>query len=218
MSTRATYQFKADKKDYSAGATIYIHYDGYPEGAAAYFHAMLIAENQRGGLVTRFIRANELAELTDSHEAHGDTEYRYTVTNQNGGPNATLSAKARVWHKNERDGWRDIWDGSLCGFIAANAGMIEDFTPWQQVVLPYGHKPWLNEKAASRLLTGERGAMRTLQIWDRPDNPSPRWGANWQKQAETVKAIVDAFPALRTDDTDRYVATIGEKMLEPTEA
>lgn len=78
MSTRATYRF-IPCDDWVPDTTIYIHYDGYPEGAAHFIASMLAQENLRGGWPCMFIRANELAELTKSHESHGDTEYRYDL-------------------------------------------------------------------------------------------------------------------------------------------
>lgn len=79
MSTRATY-----KIDFT---TFYIHHDGYPEGAAEYFEAALkfrdtcdIDRAPNASFADDFMRANDRAELTESHDAHGDTEYRYTVT------------------------------------------------------------------------------------------------------------------------------------------
>ena len=86
MATRATYQID----DF----TFYSHWDGYPSGAAARFWNMVDAmtqpetgdrskiaalENRRGGAAFAFIRGNMDAEPTDGHDAHGDTEYRYTV-------------------------------------------------------------------------------------------------------------------------------------------
>lgn len=68
MSTRATYHFP--------DVTVYIHFDGYPDGAAEYFHAAM--QDERGSWGTRFIRRNELAEITGGE--HSDTEYRYTVS------------------------------------------------------------------------------------------------------------------------------------------
>lgn len=73
MSTRATYKFMSPGRP---PVTVYIHHDGHPEGAATYVAAALAlgpltAEN--------FIRANKRAEITGGHDAHGDTEYRYTL-------------------------------------------------------------------------------------------------------------------------------------------
>lgn len=78
MSTRATYLFQAT--DHTPAVCFYIHYDGYPQGAACYFRKMIACDNSRGGMPARFIRANDLAEFTTRHEAHGDTEYRYTLS------------------------------------------------------------------------------------------------------------------------------------------
>lgn len=97
MSTRATYKID--------GVTFYIHHDGYPEGAASYFDAMLKAsleledcgyERSRyaGGYAEQFLRANDRAEFTHSHEMHGDTEYRY---NLDGRGNLTAYKRTSGW-------------------------------------------------------------------------------------------------------------------------
>jgi len=83
MATRATYKI---------GRTVYYcHWDGYREGAAIRFAKMVAAltvacerehdgiEDRRGGFEYAFIRGNMDAEPTQSHDAHGDTEYRYTL-------------------------------------------------------------------------------------------------------------------------------------------
>jgi hypothetical protein len=88
MSTRATYQFISE---WSGTHTVYIHHDGYPEGAAEYF------TKENGAPIVKvetFLRSNEKAELTKSHEIHGDSEFRYTV--KSGQPSG---AKARWFHR-----------------------------------------------------------------------------------------------------------------------
>lgn len=77
MSTRATYLF--DQTSMQPAVCYYIHHDGYKEGAACYFRNMLNAANGRGGYAAAFLRGNYNAEFTGGHNAHGDTEYRYTV-------------------------------------------------------------------------------------------------------------------------------------------
>lgn len=109
MSTRATYEFSTDR--YRA-VTLYIHHDGYPEGAAAYFHEASQCENPRGGMACRFIRAIEGAELTGGHEEHGDTEYRYTVRGDQ------LTAQRRV---NFSDPWQVFFVGNWWDFVNAYA-------------------------------------------------------------------------------------------------
>lgn len=83
MATRATYRIE--------GMTFYCHWDGYPAGAAARFAKMIAAHTKptdrghdtiarvRGGFAFSFIRGNNDAEPTDSHTAHGDTEYKYDL-------------------------------------------------------------------------------------------------------------------------------------------
>ena len=70
MSTRATYQFIGN---ITGTHTAYIHHDGYPEYAFNY-----IKGNNN---IDSFITNNEKAEITESHDEHGDTEYRYTIQN-----------------------------------------------------------------------------------------------------------------------------------------
>jgi len=84
MATRATYRIACGNK---AELTVYIHWDGYPEGAADYFdRALNLYENPRGSELLEkasfeacFLMANPKAEVTRSHEWHGDTEYRYDL-------------------------------------------------------------------------------------------------------------------------------------------
>jgi hypothetical protein len=117
MSTRATYKIKARDNQ---GATFYIHYDGYPEGAAVYLHNMVLFGNTRGGFPAMFIRANDLAEFTGDHESHGDTEFRYTVNNHE------IKADARDM---STDKWRTIYNGSLAEFINKHGRDIDNFVP-----------------------------------------------------------------------------------------
>lgn len=71
MSTRANYIFKSGRKTL---ATFYIHHDGYPEGAAEYFHKALIFDNGKINSPDVFLRANDACEISD---IHGDIEYLY---------------------------------------------------------------------------------------------------------------------------------------------
>ena len=74
MSTRANYVFYDGRTKIG---NIYIHHDGYPEGAATSFHKAMI---QEGGRMTLdgFYRANaDKAEW--SIENHGDIDYLYKI-------------------------------------------------------------------------------------------------------------------------------------------
>lgn len=86
MSTRATYEF-ADS--YGDKSVVYIHHDGYPEGAAVYFRRFLdfpeveVNGGEAGRMAARFIAANYNEGRTSIFPTvweHGDTEYHYIVT------------------------------------------------------------------------------------------------------------------------------------------
>lgn len=114
MSTRATY-----KIDFT---TFYIHWDGYPEGAATYFqnafkHRHTMEDRAPNAtLADDFIRANPRAELTPSHDSHGDTEFRYTVEidgdERFGNPTYHLTVESGI-----DEDWETIFTGSLDNFI-----------------------------------------------------------------------------------------------------
>lgn len=81
MSTSATFEFENESPIGEKSVTTYVHWDSYPEGAAEYFLNMIEAEGSiHAGLGTRFIRANSRAEITESHDLIGDTEYQYDVS------------------------------------------------------------------------------------------------------------------------------------------
>jgi hypothetical protein len=109
MSTRATYQIN--------GTTFYIHYDGYEAGAAGYFLNMHRCATGRGGLAERFLRGNELAEITASHEAHGDTEWRYTLIG------TQLTVRKRT------GGWPVVWSGHWAIFANEKLAGSKGFEP-----------------------------------------------------------------------------------------
>jgi hypothetical protein len=106
---------------FAAGAYLptvvyYIHHDGYLEGAAHYFKEAVLYENHRGGLPAMFLRANDNAEFTESHQTHGDTAFRYTV--MPGEPQ--LLAEKRSSHNTEN--WHQLFHGSLVDFIRQYEG------------------------------------------------------------------------------------------------
>lgn len=113
MSTRATYQFKpADK--WSPTITLYIHHDGYQEGAAGYAHEVAkYLGPSKGGIAERWLRALPGdAEITREHDAHGDTEYRYTFTE-----NATQVKVQGCVYKKDRKSWATLYNGPTADWI-----------------------------------------------------------------------------------------------------
>ena len=107
MSTRATYEIE--------GHVFYIHHDGYPEYAVNYFLKMaeqFMMEDSRGhnvqdgGKAEAFLRANPKASFASSHEAYGDTEFRYTLEGN------TITIQQRIDYS---DDWK-VWSQSIFDF------------------------------------------------------------------------------------------------------
>lgn len=104
MATRATYRF-------FSGETAYHHWDGYPQGAAKLLSNAVLD----GGDLTfeSFLKANEKAEKTESHEIHGDTEYRYDVVRNNKGQ-WSIKVSERI---DFSDKWRIAFYGQATEFF-----------------------------------------------------------------------------------------------------
>ena len=116
MSTRATYRFIPEN---SPSTTIYIHHDGYPEGAAIYLEDAYTAE--------AVLAKNERAEVTESHEVHGDTEYRYDISEEiwvGGGAIAGYGVKAF-----KRDGYGDdaVWREFFHSPVDGERGFLDTY-------------------------------------------------------------------------------------------
>jgi hypothetical protein len=110
MSTRATYHFPQAADSGKSDVTFYIHFDGYLSGGAGYFAAACRCANKRGGFPERFIRANELAQFTRSHDQHSDTEYRYTLVDTH------LTVQAGYWVGDNKR-WQTEFKGRLVDFL-----------------------------------------------------------------------------------------------------
>lgn len=108
MSTRATYQFIPEDSRFTPAVTIYIHHDGYPEGAAVYLEDAHCAET--------FIRRNDAAQITASHEIHGDTEYRYNIYLRPSKCRVDIKAFERQGY-GEDAFWMDFFDGPIESFL-----------------------------------------------------------------------------------------------------
>ena len=124
MSTRATYSFTTDY-----GTTyIYIHHDGYPDGAAMYLHN---AFSGKGSISAEsFIRGNDRAEITRSHDQHSDTEYRYSI-----------KGDQLIAERGYGDDWQTFFVGFWWDFVADNTGYIDDFQKIKLCTInEYGHE------------------------------------------------------------------------------
>ena len=139
MGTRATYEID--------GAVFYCHFDGYPQGAAVRFAAMVdklhevtdygTIRNNGGGMDYAFIRGADDAQPTTSHEAHGDAEYRYICYRTTTGAVLTVHA-------------RKGWNGNGTLFTAARFGHL--LTPTRRT--------WKSALALFRLVTAA-----ALELW-----------------------------------------------------
>lgn len=183
MGTRATYRVIA-KNDYSPTLTFYIHWDGYKEGAASYFYNMIEAATTyhgekypriaNGGFPTAFIRGNNLAEFTKSHELHGDTEFRYDLDGH------TL----KVW---TRRGWDSpSWDREtfdLAEFI--NKYHNEDKKVYK---VPNEYGKGFTLYTIDTLAAEIRKEESTLAIWEKNGHGE---GANAESLRKRISKLID---------------------------
>ena len=202
MSTRATYRFKATQK-WQPTTTIYIHHDGYLDGAAVYFYRMLINKS-KGCAATQFIRANESAELTGGHDSHGDTEYKYDVTGS--GPEAQIVAYKRAWSvaDDEREEWRVVYTGTLADFCANHREGIDSwgggFEPFKQVNFDY-RMALMNLTTARQYLGDECGPLSHLRAWKGKFEGQ----GNWNGQIERLQKVLAVFPELETAEASEFL-------------
>jgi len=114
MSTRATYQIRSG----FSTVTFYIHHDGYLSGAASYFKDTLDLMRISGRpLLPCFLWANKRAYLTDEHEAHGDTEYRYDIESEL--DDMLVAAYKRKSY--DSDVFEMEWSGPIHNFVIQHA-------------------------------------------------------------------------------------------------
>jgi len=179
MSTRATYSFESS---HVGKTVVYIHYDGYPEGAAGYLYQTLIKPS-KGNLATQFIRANEMAEITQSHDAHGDTDFQYHVSGI--GPEAEIKAYQLIGDQKD-----PIYVGKLHEFIHRYSKYLVNYHPFKMVQSSF-NRSLLNLVTAEKAL---EHPLSHLRLWKgRFEN-----SANWVNGVNDAKSIIAVFPELKT--------------------
>lgn len=109
--TSATFLFLGEHPA-PAATTLYLFFDGDPEGAAQALRAMLRAD--RGSSATAFIRANAEAQLVCGHDVWPNTSYRYTLSET-----SFVVEQRRVLFE---EGWDVVYDGPLREFLNARPG------------------------------------------------------------------------------------------------
>ena len=202
MGTRATYTF-VDKRLHGLKRPVhvYIHWDGYPDGAAMYFYNALCFDRSKG-LLERFIAANEHAEFTDDPARHGDTEFHYELEFQERGFPAQLLAYQ--YHDTPHGRAKScISSCSLYDFIHAHHSMIVDYSPFVTVTVR-GMSKLFNKVTAMYRLEGEHGVARHLRAWF----PKFVGGCNWNMMVEELNAHLAAFPDLSTDEYRSWIAAV----------
>ena len=123
MSTRALYGFK----DVTGTFWVYVHYDGYPEGAAEKFKKTLesgkvwpLPRFEANEFAAGFVTANKMSDggvrLSNGPAAHGDIEYVYIVYK------VVTALHVSVEYPN---GGGFLYSGTLDGFIKTAATLEE---------------------------------------------------------------------------------------------
>lgn len=212
MSTRATYNFKSkEKPQFQTNTTVYIHNDGYPSGAASHFYLALIHPIQGGGAET-MIRSNAEAEITKSHNVHGDTKYRYDVVGW--GPDAELIAY-KCHYTDDGQKWVSEYHGILHEFIDNHKSelFVDNYSPFKLVRVGYG-KRWLNLETAKRVLGPcadqecDGSIMGHLQVWVK--NPQiTHESANYQSMLGSYRSLIAEFPELAVPNFDEVYDAAG---------
>lgn len=109
MATRATYSFA---RPHGPQVTVYKHWDGYPEGAADHLTDALTAE--------AFIRKHPDSEITAERDAHGDTEWHYSVHHYQDvwEKQILIWVMRRDWR--DSDNWITVYDGPIDAWFEQN--------------------------------------------------------------------------------------------------
>ena len=130
MSTRAVYGFRDQHGIYH----VYIHYDGYPTGAAQKFEALLksncrweLPRFEADEFAAGFVAVNKdsagSVRLTQGPEQHGDIEYYYIVYQPS--PQSGLYVEAYDISFDAFDKKKLIFKGALDEFISSGAKVEE---------------------------------------------------------------------------------------------
>tara|TARA_R100000935_G_scaffold10739_1_gene21466 strand:+ start:79 stop:435 length:357 start_codon:yes stop_codon:yes gene_type:complete len=114
MSTRAVYTFANFEANNFKDIHFYVHQDGYPEGAAKYFEAMLYFANLSEPpepIPMQFVYAVKDVGISPALQANrldaGDLEWGYTLTESH---NVTV-------HRIKNGTETEHWSGSLDQFL-----------------------------------------------------------------------------------------------------
>lgn len=113
MSTPATYTF-FNEAPFPTSITTYLDLDGYPEGAANYFRAMLSVDE--GSSLLAFLRQNVRSIILAGRDVWTSPVYRYSLNHMR------LVAEKRLVER--QDVWETIFDGDLLDFCNEQPGAM----------------------------------------------------------------------------------------------
>jgi len=182
MSTRATYKFL--ETTYNPQITYYIHHDGYPQGASAYFYNMILCKNKKGGFSNQFLRANDNAETTFSHSSHTDTDYRYTLNEEN------LIAKRHNYTSNT---FETFFKGNVFDFCNENLSKEKEYKPFKKVKFNYQPEVYHNSETIKEKIDH---CLDHLLIWFKNNNT---YSGIYDLMLSYLNKYLDAFPELKNE-------------------
>lgn len=200
MSVRATYEFK-DPRRADKSLTLYGHYDGYPDGAAEKMalmikalysdnpnHIFFLAEKS-GGFSHAFIRGNEDVTITEDKDAHVDTEWHYTVfQNDENKPWVDCFEVNSVQGSDEREYTKTI---SIPLQLFINMGKWSKDTI-HDISIEDSKKQWLLHE--DDIIPKLKDAYQNLARYNK-DNPNYRVSHDWVlKLEELSQKILDEKP------------------------
>jgi hypothetical protein len=200
MATRATYSIT---NNMGVTAHLYIHWDGYETGAAAYFYQALTnaaAAAGNGGLAEQMLRAISGAELTSRPEQHGDTEFHYDIASD-------MSLKAFAIRRDENGERKKVpvFVGDIYSFINRYNELIEDFKPFKPVTAKYSTKStWMNSVTAKNMIESRYGDLSHLRVWSQSSSVS-RESGNWKSCTESLSRLMIDFPELITEEIQGFL-------------
>lgn len=186
MSTRATYQFKGG--EWRPDVTLYIHHDGYPEGAAAYLYRAFTAG--KALTVESMIRGNERAEVTGSHETHGDTEYRYTI---NG--NTMTAQSLGPYIEGQPDKWATFFSGDWVDFITRyiDPEWVDSYEPIKRVDVKYRSGLPMTPSMIKSELSSDIALLGSWSIGAYADTPESANMRSLKERIQTLQALITPY-------------------------
>jgi len=194
MATRATYTVKNNLTT----THLYIHWDGYLQGAAVYFYNALT--EAKGGFAERMIRANEGAELTSHFSHHGDTEFHYEIREDMTLTASRWQSTAGLTRKLAAE-----YVGCIYEFVNQHVKGLDGFHEFRRVESKYGRARWFNSVTAKAELEGMGGALYHLRAWQA--NNINKGSANWDYCVADLKSITAVFPEIITPEISEFLAS-----------